>query len=80
MKNIVNDLDKDFIELDKNEKLDIFSIEDLMIKNIEEYKELIHRHLENLLQKAVDENKIIVKKNKNGKIMDIISVTKEKKN
>lgn len=80
MKNIVNDLDKDFIELDKNEKLDIFSIEDLMIKNIEEYKELVHRHLENLLQKAVDENKIIVKKNKNGKIMDIISVTKEKKN
>ena len=80
MKNIVNDLDKDFIELDKNEKLDIFSIEDLMIKNIEEYKELIHRHLEDLLQKAVDENKIIVKKNKNGKIMDIISVTKEKKN
>ena len=80
MKKIVSDLDKDFINLEKTGKLDIFSIEDLMIKNVEEYKELIHHHLEELLQREVDENRLIIKKNKNGKITDIISVTKEKKN
>ena len=80
MKKTVDKLDKDFIDLDKNGKLDIFSIEDLAVKSINEYKEFIHHHIEELLQKAVDENKIIVKKNKNGKITDIISVTKEKKN
>ena len=32
MKKIVSDLDKDFINLEKTGKLDIFSIEDLMIK------------------------------------------------
>lgn len=79
MKEIVNNIDEDFIKLDKNGKLNIFSIEDLMEKNIEEYKELVHQHIEELLQKAVDENKIIVKKNKNGEITDIICVTKEKK-
>ena len=79
MESKIDTLDNDFINLDKNGKLDIFSIEDLMLKNIEEYKEFVHHHLEELLQKAVDENKIIVKKNKNGKITDIISVTKEKK-
>ena len=80
MKKIVDKFDKDFIDLNKNGKLDIFSIEDLAVKSIDEYKELIHEHIEELLQKEVDENKIIIKKNKNGKITDIISVTKEKKN
>ena len=79
MQKIISDLDKDFINLEKTGKLDIFSIEDLMIKNVEEYKELIHHHLEELLQREVDENRLIIKKNKNGKITDIISVTKEKK-
>lgn len=80
MKKIIEKFDDDFIDLDKNGKLDIFSIEELAVKSIDEYKELIHHHIEELLQKAVDENKIIIKKNRNGKIIDIISVTKEKKN
>lgn len=80
MKKIVDKFDEDFINLNKSGKLDIFGIEDLAVKSIDEYKELIHHHIEELLQKAVDENKLIVKKNKNGKIADIISVTKEKKN
>lgn len=80
IKKIIDKFDDDFIDLDKNEKLDIFSIEDLAVKSIDEYKEFIHHHIEDLLQKAVDENKVIIKKNRNGKIMDIISVTKEKKN
>lgn len=80
MKKIIDKFDDDFNDLDKNGKLDIFSIEELAVKSIDEYKELIHHHIEELLQKAVDENKIIIKKNRNGKIIDIISVTKEKKN
>lgn len=79
MENKINNLEEEFVELDRNDKLDIFAIEDLMIKNIAEYKQLVHHHIEDLLQKQVDENKIIIKKNKNGKIVDIISVTKEKK-
>lgn len=75
-----NSLDKDFSELKNNDKLNIFSIEDMLIKNINEYKKELHHHIEELLQEQVDENKIIVKKNKNGKIVDIISVIKEEKN
>lgn len=47
--------------------------------SVEEYKIQLHQHIEELLQREVDENRLIVKKNKNGKITDIISVTKEKK-
>lgn len=80
MENNIGKLDNDFINLAKEDTLDISDIEDLLIKNIEEYKVQLHQHIEVLLQQQVDENKIIVKKNKNGRIMDIISVTKEKKN
>lgn len=80
MKNNFNDLDNDFIGLRNNNKLNIFSIEDILIKNIDEYKKELHNHIEELLQEQINENNIIVKKNKNGKITDIISVTKEKKN
>lgn len=80
MKNNFNDLDNDFIGLRNNDKLNIFSIEDILIKNIDEYKKELHNHIEELLQEQINENNIIVKKNKNGKIVDIISVTKEKKN
>ena len=80
MKNNFTNLDNDFVDLRRNDKLNIFSIEDILIKNIDEYKKELHHHMEELLQKEVDENDIIIKKNKNGEIMDIISVTKEKKN
>lgn len=79
MNNNFNSLDKDFSELKNNDKLNIFSIEDMLIKNIDEYKKELHHHIEELLQEQVDENKIIIKKNKNGKIVDIISVIKEEK-
>ena len=38
MKNNFNNLDDEFVDLKKNDKLNIFSIEDLLIKNIDEYK------------------------------------------
>lgn len=78
--NNINKLDKDFINLAKEDTLDISELENLLIKNIEEYKVQLHQHVEELLQHEVDENRLIVKKNKNGKITDIISVTKGKKN
>lgn len=80
MENNISKLDNDFINLVKEDTLNISDVEDLLIKNIEEYKTQLHQHIEELLQQQVDENKIIVKKNKNGRITDIISVTKEKKN
>lgn len=80
MKNNLNNLDDEFVDLKKNDKLNIFSIEDLLIKNIDEYKKELHYHIEELLQQQVDENKIIIKKNKNGEITDIVSVIKEEKN
>lgn len=55
MKNNFDDLDNNFIDLRKNEKLDIFSIEDILIINIDEYKKELHRHIEELLQEQVDE-------------------------
>ena len=79
MKNKNINLDKKFADLIQDNTLDINTIEDLALSSINEYKQYVHQHIEELLQTMVDEQKLIVKKNKNGKIMDIISVTKEKK-
>ena len=72
MKDNFNKIDEEILKLDNSENLDI--------SLIEEYKIELHKHIEELLQQQVDENRIIIKKNKNGKIVDISSVTKEKKN
>ena len=79
MKNRSFNLDKKFADLIQDNALDINTIEDLALNSINEYKQDVHQHNEELLQTMVDEHKLIVKKNKNGKIVDIISVTKEKK-
>ena len=79
MKNKNINLDKKFADLIKDNALDINTIEDLALSSINEYKQYIHQHIEELLQTMVDEHKLIIKKNKNGKIVDIISVTKEEK-
>lgn len=75
-----NKVDNEILKLDNDEALDISSIEDILVKNIEEYKIELHKHVEELLQQQIDENKIIIKKNRNGEIVDITSVTKENKN
>ena len=79
MKYRIKDLDKEFSNLAKDNKLNISAIEELAIKNIDDYKDFIYRHIEELIKQRVEEKKLIVKKNKNGKIVDIISVTKEEK-
>ena len=80
MTNNFNNIDNEIMKLDNEESLDIFSIENLLIENIENYKKELHHHIEELLQNKINENRIIIKKNKNGEIEDIIYVTREKKN
>ena len=72
MKNNIkfDNLTKQFDDLVKKEKLNINSIEELMINDIENYKELQKEHIEKLIQIHVDEKELISKKNKNGKIKD----------
>lgn len=70
MKNNISELDKKIINLTKGDSIDISDIENLLINNIEEYKIELYNHVEKLLLKQVDENKIIAKKQawKNKKI------------
>lgn len=75
-----NNIDSEIMKLDNEENLDIFSIENLLVENIENYKKELHQHIEELLQNKINENRIVIKKNKNGEIADIIYVTREKKN
>ena len=70
-KNQFDKLTKDFDTLVKEEKLNINSIEDLMLESIENYKKDLKAHVENLLGSHVKEEELIVKKNKNGKKRDI---------
>lgn len=65
-----NEFDKlteQFDKLAKEEKLNINSIEELMVNDIEKYKELQKEHIEKLLQNHINEKELISKKNKNGK-------------
>ncbi len=57
-----NDFENKFKKLTKQDKMPIFSIEDLMLKNIENYKNKLLAHTENLLLKNVDEADLITKK------------------
>ncbi len=80
MINNFENIDKEIVNLDNDGNLDIFSIENLLVQNIESYKKELHKHVEDVLQNKINENNIIIKKNKNGEIVDIIYGTKEKKN
>ena len=79
MKNKFNDVDNATMNLDTEENLDIASIENILVNNIENYKNELHKHVEELLKDKIDENKIIIKKNENGKKKDTAFVIKVKK-
>ena len=64
MKNKIINLDEKFSDLIQDNALDINTIEDLAISSINEYKQYVHQHIEELLQTMVDEHKLIVKKTK----------------
>lgn len=60
------ELDNSFDNLILTNKLNINSIEDIAMKNIEEYKQIINTHIEDLIFEKIDEKKLITKKNENG--------------
>lgn len=61
------DFTSKFATLVKEDKLNINTIEDLMIENIENYKKELKNHVEDLLKNHVNEKELIIKKNRNGK-------------
>lgn len=63
----INKLDNDFNKLLKDNKLNISKIEDLAINSIEECKQIINSHIEELILSRINEKELIAKKNKNGK-------------
>jgi N-acetyl-gamma-glutamylphosphate reductase len=58
MKDKFNKIDEEILKLDNSKKLDISSIENILIKNIEEYKIELHKHIEEILQQQVDEKEL----------------------
>lgn len=69
--NSLKDLTEKFDLLIKEEKLNINTIEDIMIENIENYKKKVENHIEGLLKNHINEKELISKKNRNGKKKDI---------
>ncbi len=58
------DLDKKFEELLSEDKMNIDSIESLMIDEVEEYKNELKSHIEELLTNKLREKELIKKKKK----------------
>ena len=77
-----NEFDNEFEKLAKQDKLPISSIEDLMLKNIENYKNELLAHTEELLLKNIAETDLINKKKISGiiKELDLKISEKEKLN
>lgn len=67
----IDELDNDFDNLIKDNKLDINSIEDLALKTLENVNSIINAHIEELLSKKLNEKELISKKKKNGKKKDL---------
>lgn len=66
-----NDFDNEFKKLTMQDKMPISSIEDLMLKNIENYKNELLTHTEELLLKNVNEADLINKKKISGMIKEL---------
>ena len=58
--------DDNFIKLLTNDKLNINLIEELLIQNIDEYKQFMNNHVEELMINKINEEKLISKKNNIG--------------
>ncbi len=66
-----NQFENGFKKLAKQDKTPISSIEDLMLKSIENYKNELLTHVEELLLKNIDEKDLISKKKISGIIKDL---------
>ena len=64
--------EQEFDKLVQQDKMNINTLENLMIDNIDEYKKELIKHTEDLLGCRIDEKQLISKKNKNGKRKDTI--------
>lgn len=56
-----------FKKLVKENKINISSIEDLMLTNVEEYKQELVKCTEDLLMECINEKELVSKKKSNGK-------------
>ncbi len=63
--------EREFDELVHQDNMNINTLENLMLDNIDEYKKELIKHTEELLGCHIDEKRLISKKNKNGERMDI---------
>ena len=69
MKN--NNVENKFITCVNEGKLNISTIEDIMLEDIENYKEKLIAHIEELLLKKIDEKDLISKKKITGMIKEL---------
>lgn len=56
------EIDKKLDELKQEGNINIDSIENLMVISVNQYREQLARHIEEVLLEKVDENEIIIKK------------------
>ena len=66
----INNLDANFNKLISNDSLDINYIEELAMNSIDNCKSIINNHIEELISKNINEQELIIKKNKSGKKKD----------
>ena len=69
MKN--NNVESKFITYVNEGKLNISTIEDIMLEDLENYKEKLISHIEELLLKTIDEKDLISKKKITGMIKEL---------
>ena len=71
IKKEIKDYNEKFNELVNNDKLNISTIEDLLLDNYKLHQKNMTQYTEELLSQKIDEKELISKKNKNGKRKDI---------
>lgn len=71
LKEEIDELNNDFDNLIKDNKLDINSIEDLTLKTVENVNIIINNYIEELLSKKLKEKELISKKKRNGEKKDL---------
>ena len=66
-----NNIENKFTTYVNEGKLNINTIEDIMLEDLEEYKENLINHIEELLLKKIDEKDLISKKKITGMIEEL---------
>ena len=66
-----SNIENKFITYVNEGKLNISTIEDIMLEDLENYKEELIRHTEELLLKTIDEKDLISKKKITGMIKEL---------